>query len=138
MSKYPAKEGKARKDANRRGIAHALAARRRSFLYDLSESEFRKRFGIDDEERLNEYWRRMSSEAWFRSHPDRFNILAAPHRHVPMRIHGNDARYSRRSEILVINMSGVLCRLQTIMSRMLLAWFAMVFALGAETFELFV
>ena len=107
------------------------------YIYDRSQDEFRRRFGIGDNNQLLHYWDRMRSEPWFQDHPLRDQIERNPLQHVPVRLHGDDAEFSKRSKMLVLNMSGVLCQLQTILSRMLLVCFAMAFMLGAETFEPF-
>ena len=108
------------------------------YIYDhSSEDDFRRRFGTEDDQQLLLYWERMSTEDWFREHPLREQIESNPLKHYPLRLHGDDAEYSKRSKILILNMSGVLCQLQTILSRMLLVCFTMAFMLGAETFEPF-
>ena len=103
-------------------------------LWEADKSEFEHRFGCSQ---LTQYWRQAQTYPWFRRHPWKRAILQCPERCIPVRFHGDDAPCTKKTQIYVVNMSPICCRLQSWLSRFLLVCFPMVLAAGSQTYDPF-
>ncbi len=103
-------------------------------LWECDEPEFNRRFGTD---KLSEYWRNAEAHPWFRTHPWKAAIKRRPDRCIPVRIHGDDAPCTKRTQIFVANLSPVCTSLQSWLSRFLLVCWPLVMAAGPQTLESF-
>ena len=107
-------------------LAHAL--------WETDNAAFRCTFGCDE---LTDYWQHAQNYPWFKRHPWKRHILRSPERCIPIRLHGDDAPCTKKTQIFVANMSPVCCRLQTWLSRLLLVCFPMGLAAGQQTYDAF-
>ena len=74
-------------------------------MAELDEHEFKRVF-IGDAD-LGEFRHRVRNEAWLRRHPFRDDILQAPYKAIPCRLHGDDADVNRNYSFLALNYSSV-------------------------------
>ena len=70
---------------------------------------------------LIKYWNVCKGREWYDQHPARASIDSAPHKHITIRVFGDDAPLNSSASLMLILWSSEMCSLPSWQSKMLFA-----------------
>lgn len=100
-------------------------------FYNMDQEEFKSRvLGSCD---LDTFWSRSLEAGLVDGHPCKTRVAEDPGSYLPLRLHGDDAPMTKSSGLLVMQITSLLCRLPSMLSKILVLAIPMVLIIPEVT-----